>query len=106
MSWVVKGYIAQTKGYNVNWIKMVTSTTKKKARKLLTEKMKGTKSSHVSKLNGGLEVSCKTKGGDVCKSFIVATRSANRSTCPNGVLAIDIDMVQDLHCFWVSYLKA
>ncbi len=72
---------------------MATSTTKKKARKLVTEKMKGTKFSNVSKLNGGLEVSCKTKGGDVCKSSIVATRSTNRSTCPNGVLVIDIPMV-------------
>ncbi len=85
---------------------MATSTTKKKARKLVTKKMKGTKSSNVSKLNGGLEVSCKTKGGDVCKSYIVATRSNNRSTCPNGVLVTNIAMVQDLHCFWVRYLKA
>jgi hypothetical protein len=52
---------------------VATSTTKKEARKLVAEKMKGMKSLDVSNLSGRLEVSCKTEGGDVCKSFIVAT---------------------------------
>jgi hypothetical protein len=73
MSWVVKGYIAQAKGYNVNWARAATLIAKEKARKLVAEKMKGMKSSDMSKLSGGLEVSCKTEGGDVCKNSIVAT---------------------------------
>jgi hypothetical protein len=73
MSWVVKGYISQAKDYNVNCVRTTASTTKKKAHKLVVEKMKGMKSLDMSKLSGGLEVSCKTKGGDVCKSSIVAT---------------------------------
>jgi hypothetical protein len=106
MLWVVKGYIAQVKGYNVNWARTASSTTKKKARRLLTEKMKSTKSIDMSKLSGGLEVSCKTEGGDVCKSFIVVTRSTNRLTCPYGVSAIHITMVQDLHCIFGELFKS
>ncbi len=30
MSWVMKGYIAQMKGFNVNWAKMVNSTQRRK----------------------------------------------------------------------------
>jgi hypothetical protein len=72
---------------------MTASTTKEKARRLVAKKMKSTKSLNMSKLRGGLEVSCKTEGGDVCKSFIVATRIISRSTCFYGVLTIDIAMV-------------
>ncbi len=39
MSWVVKGYIAQAKDYNGNWARTVASTTKKKAHRLVAEKM-------------------------------------------------------------------
>jgi hypothetical protein len=62
---VVKGYIAQIEGYYVNWVKVVASVAKKKAHRLMAKKMKGIKSLDMSKLNGGLEVSYKTKGGDV-----------------------------------------
>jgi hypothetical protein len=40
MSWVVKGYIGQMKGYNVNWVQMATSTTKEKAHSLGVENLK------------------------------------------------------------------
>jgi hypothetical protein len=59
----------------------------------------------MSKLSGGLEVSCKIEGGDVCKSSIVATRTISRSTCPYGVLIMNIAMVQDLHCFLGEVFK-
>ncbi len=31
MSWVMKQYIAQMKGFNMNWAKMATLTSKEKA---------------------------------------------------------------------------
>jgi len=31
MSWIMKGYIAQMKGFNLNWAKVATSTSKEKA---------------------------------------------------------------------------
>ncbi len=52
---------------------MVALITKEKAHRLVAEKMKGMKSLDMSKLSGGLKVSCKIEGGDVCKNFIVAT---------------------------------
>jgi hypothetical protein len=40
MSWVVKGYIEQMKGYNVNWVQTATSTKKEKAHSLGVENLK------------------------------------------------------------------
>jgi hypothetical protein len=106
MSWMVKGYIAQAKGYNVNWARAVALIAKENEPILVVKKMKGTKSLDVSKLSGGLEVSWKIEGGDVCKSFIVAIRFVSRSTCPDGVLAKYIAMVQDLYFFLGEMFKS
>jgi hypothetical protein len=66
--------------------------------------MKGMKSLDMSKLSGGLEVSCKTEG-ILCKNFIVATRITSRSTCPYGVSTTYFTMVQNLHCFLGELFK-
>ncbi len=47
MSWVMKGYIAQMKGFNVNWAKVVASTSKEKTCKVVHEKVKSGMSSNV-----------------------------------------------------------
>jgi len=40
MSWVVKGYIVEVKGWDVNWVRATMSTTKEKAHRVQIEKMK------------------------------------------------------------------
>jgi hypothetical protein len=40
MSWVIKGYIAEAKGWDVNWTRVVASTAKEKTHRVQVEKMK------------------------------------------------------------------
>ncbi len=99
MSWVMKGYIAQMKDFNVNWAKVVASTSKEKACKFVYEKVKSGRSSNVSKLNGG-EIFCKMEPNNiVCKSFILQGGNKGKSVCPYGVPIGEIVQVQDLQSF-------
>ncbi len=84
MSWAMKGYIAQMKGCDVNWARIVTSIVKKKVCRLVVEKLKNGKSSNVSRLNLK-EVSCKIEPNDVvCKNFGVLKGTRGKGTCPYG----------------------
>ncbi len=47
------------KRFDINWVRVVASIAKLKARKVTTKKMRSSKFSNVLKLNGG-EISCKT----------------------------------------------
>jgi hypothetical protein len=40
MSWLIKGYIVETKGRDVNWARATMSTTKEKVHRVQVEKMK------------------------------------------------------------------
>jgi hypothetical protein len=50
MSWVVKGYIAEVKGFDITWVKVATSTTKEKAHRVVVEKTRSNKSLDVLSL--------------------------------------------------------
>ncbi len=105
MSWVMKGYIAQMKGFDVNWAKGVASTSKEKACRVVCEKVKSGRSSNVSKLSGG-EIFCKMEPNDiVCKSFILQGRAKVKSACPYGVPIGEIAQVQDLQSFFSNMFR-
>jgi hypothetical protein len=40
MSWVVKGFITQAKGFEIKWARRVALTTREKTCKVLVEKIK------------------------------------------------------------------
>jgi hypothetical protein len=69
MSWVVKGYIAEVKGFEINWAKAIVCTTREKTRREPTEKMMKLQISKVS----GNEISCKSKGDALWKGKIYKT---------------------------------
>ncbi len=99
MSWVMKGYIAQMKGFNVNWAKVATSISKEKACRVVYEKVKSGRSSDVSKLSGG-EIFCKMEHDNiVCKSCILQGGNKGKNACPYGVPIGEIIQVQDLQLF-------
>jgi hypothetical protein len=74
MFWVVKGYIAKVKGFEINWAKAITCTTRKKTCKETLEKMMNL---HASKVSNN-ELSCKLEGDALWK------RSKSTKLCLGG----------------------
>jgi hypothetical protein len=101
MLWVVKGYIAQHKSIDVDWEKVATSTTKKKACHVLMEKMK---SSYMEKR--GEEMSYKIEGDTMCRSSLNTVGTMAKRTCPYCVPVEEIAMVHGVHSFLVELFKS
>jgi hypothetical protein len=105
MSWVMKGYVQEVKGFDIKWARMAALIAKEKACRVAAKKMRSNKSSYVSKLSGG-EISCKTEGDVVCKSFVVLEDIRSKATiCPYGIPLGEVAKVQDLVCFLNELFK-
>ncbi len=81
-------HVAQCKCFDINWAKVATSIVKEKVHQVPREKIK---SLDLSK--SGEEMSCKTKGGVVCKRSLTTLGHMNKETCPYGISIEKIIMV-------------